>query len=206
MSYDYARLFEKLIQVVAADGTITQRMHDVLEECSRQKPHPDWATFSNIDFEADAVRIDRWLSTAFGSRRADNVTRGLWFGLVTLAIGSSTTADMYVGGSPSFDAGNIAWASDISPIDERNYLGSAVLHQIYTQAYREVNGSLGNNAEYPLALAYGAIVSIRALTGECGLPSGLTSAVGAATGFDSGDFLFLGTLEQRHFHKSVRAG
>src|SRR5258708_5019861 len=206
MSYDYARLVEKITEVAAADGTTTQRMVEVLEECARQKPHPDWALFSEIDFEADSIRIERWLSTAFGSQRTHNVVRGLWFGLFNLGDDKSATVDVYVGGSPRFDADGIAWASEVFPVDERNYLGSEVLHEIYRQAYREAKGSLGNHAEYPLALAYGAIVAIQTLRNEGELPFALTSVVGAAAGFDSGDFLFLGTLEQRHFHKSIRVG
>ncbi|CAE6804307.1 hypothetical protein [Paraburkholderia nemoris] len=206
MSYDYARLVEKIIEVAAADGTTTQRMLEVLEECARQKPHPDWALFSEINFEADSIRIERWLSTAFGSQRTHNVVRGLWFGLVNLGDDRSATVDVYVGGSPRFDADVIAWASEVLPVDARNYLGSEVLHEIYKQAYREAKGSLGNHAEYPLALAYGAIVAIQALRVEAGLPFALTSVVGAAAGFDSGDFLFLGTLEQGHFHRSIQVG
>ncbi|MEX3974347.1 hypothetical protein [Paraburkholderia caribensis] len=206
MSYDYARLVEKIIEVAAADGTTTQRMLEVSEECARQKPHLDWALFSKIDFEADLIRIERWLSTAFGAQSTHNVVRGLWFGLSNLGNDTSSIVDVYVGGSPSFDADGIAWASEVFPVDERNYLGSEVLHEIYKQAYREVEGSLGNHAEYPLALAYGAIVAIQTLKGEGALPLSLTSVVGAATGFDSGDFLFLGTLQQGHFHKSIRVG
>jgi hypothetical protein len=77
VSYDYAKLFEKIIDAVAAEKTITQRMLAVLEECSRQKPHPDWESFFHINFEADAESIQRWLTKAFDAENANNGVRGI---------------------------------------------------------------------------------------------------------------------------------
>jgi hypothetical protein len=113
---------------------------------------------------------------------------------------------MYVGGSPNFDTADIDWASEIFPITEHNYLSSEVLHQIYARAYREGADALGNQAEYPLALAYGAIAAVQTLRSNAALAPGLTFARGAAVGFDSGDFLFLGAVEQGRFYQSIKAG
>lgn len=205
MSYDYGKLFEKIIEVTGAEVSTTQRMLAVIEECSRQKPHPDWELLTGIDFEADAPVIRHWLSSAFETLETQFV-HGLWFGLVNLSDGTSTTADVYVGGSPNFDEGDIDWASEITSITERSYLNSTVLHDIYTIAYREGTGHLGNDAEYPLALAYGAIVATQTLRGDGMLALNLSSVKGAAAGFDSGDFLFLGSVEEGRFYPRIQAG
>jgi hypothetical protein len=206
MSYDYQKLFEKIIEVTDADASITQRMLVVIEECSRQKPHPDWKMFEHINFEADAAAIQNWLSSAFDTQEPESAVRGLWFGLVNLSDGNNTTADMYVGGSPHFDEGDIDWASELSAINECNYLNSVVLHEIYAKAYRDETGALGNDAEYPLALAYGTIAAVQSLRGDGLHVPSLSSARGAAAGFDSGDFLFLGTVEHGRYNPCIKAG
>ena len=205
MSYDYSKLFEKIIEVIGAEVSTTQRMLAVIEECSRQKPHPDWELLTSINFEADGLAIQQWLSSAFEVLEPQSV-HGLWFGLVNLSDGNSTTADVYVGGSPNYAEESIDWAYEISAITERSYLNSKVLHDIYTIAYRDGAAHLGNNAEYPLALAYGAIAAIQALRDDWMLASNLSSVKGAASGFDSGDFLFLGTVEDGRFYTRIKAG
>lgn len=206
VTYDYAKLLDKIVEVIASDASITKRMLALIEECSRQKPNPDWNAFARIDFEADAIRIQHWLSSAFGKMEQHDGMRGLWFGLVNLSDGSNTTADIYVGGSPHFDTDDIDWASEVLAITEGNYLDSEVLREIYTLAYRDGAGGLGNSAEYPLALAYGAIAAVQALRGNGPLDRSLVSVRGAAAGFDSGDFLFLGSTEQGRFFPSIKAG
>lgn len=178
----------------------------VIDECSRQKPHPDWKLFEQIDFEADASAIQDWLSLAFDTQEQENAVRGLWFGLVNLSDGTNPTADVYVGGSPNFDEGDIDWASELAAITARNYLNSKVLYEIYAQAYRDEAEALGNDAEYPLALAYGAMAAVQSLRGDGLLAPGLSSAKGAAAGFDSGDFLFLGTVENGRCNLCIKAG
>jgi hypothetical protein len=206
VSYDYNKLFEKIIEVADADTTMTERMLAVIEECSRQKPHPDWEFLAHIDFEADALGIQHWLSTAFDTLEQQQCVRGLWFGLVNLSDGSNTTADVYLGGSPIFNGDDIDWASEIAAITERSYLNSEVLQDLYAMAYRDGAGALGNDAEYPIALAYGAVAAIQTLRGDGLLAPSLASVKGAAAGFDSGDFLFLGTAAQGRFHPNIRAG
>jgi hypothetical protein len=73
------------------------------------------------------------------------------------------------------------------------YARSVVLADIYRIAYRK--GGLGNDAEYPLCLGYGAF-AVRDLLGkvEPSLFLGESDSVGVAVGFDSGDFVLLGKL------------
>lgn len=206
MSYYYEKLFETIIEVADAETSITQRMKAVIDECSRQKPHPDWRLFEQIDFEMDAHAVQEWLSSAFNAQEQESVMQGLWFGLMNPSDGTDTTADMYVGGSPNFDESDIDWASELTTLSERNYLNSQVLREIYAKAYRDSPDALGNDAEYPLALAYGTMVAVQSLRGDGLRSPGLSSAKGAAAGFDSGDFLFLGTVKDGRFNLSIKPG
>ena len=96
------------------------------------------------------------------------------------------------------------WACDIDRPESANYLGSSVLREIYEIAYASPSG-LGNNAEYPLMLAYGGIV-VHAILAKNSLPAALHGLKGAAVGFDSGDSIFLGEFVASKFISNVRAG
>jgi hypothetical protein len=111
-----------------------------------------------------------------------------------------------VGCSPDFDEQDIDWASELHTTTDSNYLNSKVLHELYARAYRDGEGALGNDAEYPLALAYGAMAAIQSLQGAGQLAAGLSSIQGAAAGYDSGDFLFIGTVINGRYNRCVKAG
>jgi hypothetical protein len=205
MSYDYSRLFEKIVVAVASDGTFTERMNLVIEECARQRPHADWADLSRIDFDSDSTTLNHWLQIAFAHSDNDGACSGLWFGLFNPASeNGEATADLYVGVSPDFDDTSIEWAGDIAALELENYLDSTVLERIYSIAYTSPSG-LGNDAEYPLALAYGGIAA-RSVLVNSKLPPSLQKLKGAAVGFDSGDLLFLGKFTASKFFSDVRVG
>lgn len=42
MTYDYARLFDVILTTVSSSSTPAERMHSLIAECERQRPHPDW--------------------------------------------------------------------------------------------------------------------------------------------------------------------
>jgi hypothetical protein len=57
---------------------------------------------------------------------------------------------------------------------------------------------LGNDAEYPVGLAYGAMAACAALQ-SARLTGPFAHLLGAAAGFDSGDLLFLGSFSEGWF-------
>jgi hypothetical protein len=70
-----------------------------------------------------------------------------------------------------------------------------VLVKLYKVAYRK--DGLGNDAEYPLCLAYGSL-AVRDLLRDAD-PSvllGSSRSLGIAVGFDSGDFVLVGKLSK----------
>ena len=204
MSYDYPRLFAKIVATVSDDLSITRRMHNMISECEAQQPNPDWARIREIDFEADAGQIESWFPRRFSRVMFSAPPKGLWVGLVNLADKrGDTIAEAYVGASLSFQPLSNDWARSIESVTDKNYLGSDVLRKIYQVAYESDDG-LENAAEHPLVLAYGAIASRIALAST--MPIELSAMQGAAVGFDSGDYLHLGEFSNGRFISQVRIG
>lgn len=200
MKCDYDRLFEVLLASVANSGSIRDRIHAVIEECKRQRPHPDWDLFRDIDFSADQPRLELWLRSVMPAPSAAPV-RGLWFSIGNYLCEDGTeTADIYVRSTRCYDPESTRWFSDTE--QEDNLLDSVVLAQIYGIAYKREQG-LGNNAEYPLTLAYGAIVAVEAIR-ALSPAEDLGSLEGAVAGFHDGDTIDLGRRMNGRFTLDVR--
>lgn len=106
---------------------------------------------------------------------------------------------MYLSLCARVDSLTIDWAHESLVTGE--CMNSDVLRAIYRAAYGP-GGGFGNSAEYPIALAYSAMMTIEASTHA--LPQILSSLNGAVCGFDSGDALLPGTFEDDVFRRSVR--
>jgi hypothetical protein len=204
MSYDIQILFQSMMASVAAPGTIAQRMHKLIDECERQLPHPDWAHIRRIDFDADAPALREWLADAWREGAVHEGHQGLWFGIFNPIVDDEPLTDIYLASSPSYDDDDVEWNGKIDLRDGVSFLDSAVLADIYRIAYGSKDG-LGNAAEYPLALAYGAMAASSALAQHRLAPE-LGALRGAAAGFDSGDALFIGVFDNLRFIRQVRAG
>lgn len=134
-----------------------------------------------------------WLQRPFREEPAARPLRGLWFGLFNPCYESEPVADIYVCGSERFDPdpNSNEWAVGPDWWPEARYARSPVLADIYRIAYRK--GGLGNDAEYPLCLGYGAFAVRQILSQvEPALILGESDSLGVAVGFDSGDFVLLG--------------
>lgn len=204
MSYDIQILFQSIMASVAAPGTIAQRMHKLIDECERQRPHSDWAHIRRIDFDADLPALTQWLAGAWREGALHEGHQGLWFGIVNPIVDDEPVTDLYLASSPAYDDDDVEWNGGIDLRDGVSYLDSAVLADIHRVAYG-AQGGLGNDAEYPLALAYGAMAACSALAQHTLAPE-LGALRGAAAGFDSGDALFIGVFDNLRFIRRVREG
>lgn len=200
---DNDTLYDTIVAGVAAPGSIAQRMHVLIDACARQLAHPDWERIRHIDFEADAPALKGWLAAAGRDGVLHQGHHGLWFGILNPLVDDEPVTDLYVASSPSYDGDDVEWSAEIDPRDGASYLGSAVLADLYRVAYGSSDG-LGNDAEYPLALAYGAMAAASALAQHVFAPQ-LGSLRGAAAGFDSGDGLIIGVFDNLRFIRRVRA-
>lgn len=205
MSYDYQKLFAAIVRAVSADAPLDHRMMAVIDECESQRAHKDWAKLRKIDFNADACRLAPWLMGSLAEAATPNAFQGLWFGLNNPVVQGNDTADIYIAASENFDGSSLDWACNAEFYPSAGNLHSIGLTAIYKLAYNSRNG-LQNDAEYPLVLAYGAMLARTALESLNIASASLPMLKGAAVGFDSGDLLFLGTVEDGAFKTQIRAG
>jgi hypothetical protein len=182
---------------------IAESMGSLIDQCDAVRPHPDWAKLRALDF-ADLSGLLEWIHEPFREEPPALPLKGLWFGLVNpCPDGRTPVADIYVCGSERFnpDPRDNSWAFAPDWRPAARYANSSVLADIYRIAYRpgsrttQQNGCLGNDAEYPLVLGYGAF-AVRKLLEDVERPLllGRSESLGVAVGFDSGDFVLLGEL------------
>ena len=197
MSLDMASIHQFISAELGSSHTISQSMERVIDECSQQSPHDDWTTLRELPYDAiDELRD--WIATPFILDPPKTALAGLWFGLFNPEYDGKGAADIYVCGSHRFfaDPNDNSWAVGPDWWPEHRYAHSSLLRDLYQIAYRR--GGLGNDAEYPLCLGYGGFVIrdlLRGIRPETMLAESIS--LGVAVGFDSGDFVLVGTLTRR---------
>ncbi len=187
-------LFDQIEAVVRASSSVSEGMLSVIGFCSEARPHEDWGLFRALDFDGDVRHLADWLQTLLSRDRAPGAIDGLWFGLINPIYDGEATSDLYVAGGEDAAQEPDAWTETLtwSPSSDAR---SQVLDGIYEIAYGHGTEGLGNHAEHPLCLTY-ACLAVRWLVTS--LPSSLL--LGDAkqrvieVGYDSGDFLRIGTL------------
>lgn len=203
---DLDAVFSVIKTQVEADGPIGPRMGAVIDACERQFAHPDWARARAIDYDADVAALTGWLGRAFEAEPKTAI-QGLWFGIANVSPPDdedAITAELYVAGAPDHSADDLEWAFDLMDVEDENYLGSRVMAALYELAYADEDSGLGNTAEYPLTLAYGAMAARTALEHDA-LPQTLAHLRGATVGFDGGDAMTLGAMVDGRFVTRVVA-
>ena len=204
MPYDIAELFARIVSLVADERPISVRMQSLIDYCASAHLYPSWPMLCDISFDADTSRAVRWLSGFAKGAPPALKARGLWFGLNNPIVDGMPGADIYVASGPYYASDNIDWALELNYAPPARYLRSQVLSEIYAISYSGVD-PLGNDAEYPLNLAYGGIITAYALS-AFKLPPPLDQVAGAAMGYDSGDCLYLGEFHDGTLKLAVRAG
>ncbi len=167
-------------------------MNAVIDACKSLRPHPSWQNLRNLPYD-DLTELREWICRPFLEEPLPASITGLWFGLFNPIYDGEAVADLYVSGSSKFEANESdgEWATETTWWPTNRYSHSAVLAEIFRIAYSK-NG-LGNEAEYPLRLAY-ASLAVKRLLNEVGpsLVAWTNRVIGIAVGFDSGDFILLG--------------
>lgn len=203
---DLDAVFAAIIAQVESDGPIGPRVAAVIDACESQFAHRDWARARAIDYDADSGLLAGWLGRAFATHAGPTV-QGLWFGVANVSPphdDDAITAELYVAGAPDHSADDLEWAYDRMDVEDENYLGSRVMAALYELAYADEDSGLGNTAEYPLTLAYGAMAARAALEHDA-LPQTLAHPRGATVGFDGGDAMTLGAMVDGRFVPRVVA-
>jgi len=198
------RLVEQIEAVVGSRCSVQEGMARIVDFCSQAIPHPQWDVFRDpryLDFEYDLPYLSGRFERIFGPEPPPDDVDGLWFGLFNPYYREEPTADMHVGGGMGAFENPDTWANELTWVPQAGRITrSQVLHEIYRIAYygMEDDGwtpGLGNDAEYALCLTYASLV-VRwlATTLPTHLLLGGASKRVIQVGFDSGDFLHIGTL------------
>jgi hypothetical protein len=203
---DLAQTHTLIQREIDASRAIGESLARVIDYCATIRPHPDWALLRRLPF-SDLYPVLEWLRRPFVEEPPTQLLRGLWFGLFNpISDSGETLADIYVSGSTRFDPDprSNEWAVQPEWWPESRYAESEVLADVYRIAYRP--DGLGNDAEYPLCLAYGALAVREALRSlPTALILGAVPSLGVAVGFDSGDFVLLGELTRNGLRPLSRA-
>ena len=178
---------------------VAESLECVIAECENAEPHSDWNDLRNVEIEDSKIfgkRVKSW----FRNKKLKTQINGLWFGIYNPANGRWPIADFRITGCSDFapNKNDNSWAAETRTWSPEDRAYSPVLENYYKIAYRD--GGLGNNAEYPLCLAYTAF-AIRDLfmTSKPSIFLRNSRSVGVAVGFDSGDFIVIGTLTEDGF-------
>lgn len=193
-SYNVGKLFGEIERVVKSDLPVAEGLLRIIHFCEGARPHPDWFALRALDVEGDLRLLQRWLETVMQTMPPPAPITGLWFGLFNPVAQGRVTADVHLIGA-TYDATDPDWLFRQRWGEDTPDSGSAVLDAIYQIAYG-CEGGLGNDAEYPLCLAYAALV-VRHLARIMG-PMLLGDAAQRVlnVGFDSGDFLCIGAVQK----------
>lgn len=196
MSLDLAKMHGLVVRELASKRSLRESMDRIIERCLKGHAHEDWEKLRALPYD-DLDNLRKWIEKPFLDEPPRKVLAGLWFGLFNPVYVKKPVADIYLCGSTRFDPSpeDNSWAVGPDWWPEDRYAHSSVMASIYKVAYCE--DGLGNEAEYPLTLAYGGLAVRDLLRGaEPSVFLGSSLSLGVAVGFDSGDFVLIGELNK----------
>lgn len=183
-------------------------MREVIDLCAAAQPHPDWARLRELDYAGDARRMRDWFDQALREEPPTEPVRGLYFALChPMTDEANLTADMELVGTRRFDPADrgMDWVYSRHYFPDL-YASSGAMHRLYGIAHGthefgvSVPGVLGNDAEYPVGLAFAVLATRAVLEGRTtgGLPTD-ADRVGVAAGWADGDLLLIGEVTAAGF-------
>jgi hypothetical protein len=178
-------------------------MLEVIGLCEAAVPHPDWAMLREVDFAADVPVLRAWLDGLLRDDPPDAPLRGLYFALChPMPDAETVTADLEVVGTSKYDRSDpgMRWLFSRRYFPEQ-YAASPAMGRLYHIAYgthefgAQVPGSLGNDAEWPIGLAFAVLASRAILEGRTADDFAADQPrVGVAAGWIDGDLLLIGEV------------
>lgn len=197
-------VWANLARYVVGTAPVSQVIAEVIDVCEAERAHPSWVRLRTLRWDEGQQVVARWVRDLMANQPPPPEARGLWFGISTPVDHGQARSDLYFGATRDYepDDAELEWV-----FSGFYYPGThphpACLAEMYRIAYDDPNG-LGNDAEWPLALAFGCAAVARALRA---LPVPVTLAndsLGVVCGFDGGDFIFLGELRADGFDAQPR--
>lgn len=195
----FDNVLQTLLQSLGKGDTVEEGMRSVIDACTRMRPHPDWNTFSEIDFRNEPNDLRTWILGISNDFPPNDRLAGLFFGLFTFHDETSDEelTDLVLAGTTDYKPDDSTWVESTrelwdswGPFEAQ----SEVLRTICRRAYA-TDDALENDAEYPLCLAYSTLAVTHALSEVTVRSISKTrDRLGVAVGFHDGDILILGEL------------
>jgi hypothetical protein len=197
MNIDAGAVFGLIQSELAGRRPLSESMDRIVSLCAESYPHESWNTLRNLPYD-DLTELLDWFVALFRNDPPLTKLAGLWFGLKNPIYRGTIVADMYVWGSSRFDPGDDSWAVNADWRPRNQNAHSTILESIYRIAYQPAG--LGNDAEYPLCLAYGCL-AVREILQSVNPAEilGTSDQLGIEVGFNGGDFLTIGKLTKSGF-------
>ena len=204
--FDMTDAFEQVQQWVGEHAAIDETMQHAIEYCEGHCPDIVWRQARQLDFVENVEEIVQWLTKVFEEQPPPDWVSGLWFGLCNPFHGGKPTCMLYLAGSREFDAKDTKamWVRDAEYLplltDQLWMAPSKVLQGLNGLAfgYPDHQGyfpDYANLLDYTLCLTFAGVVVLeccKRIDAKVWLAEKERLAI--ATGFDDGDFLFLGTM------------
>jgi len=185
------------------DASVRDAVFAVLEVCEAEQPHPDWERIRSLPWDAEDERVRQWAAVVLPSSNEAPQIRGLFFSLCYPSDGAEwATLDLELTGTAEYsrEDGTLEWLFSQTYFSDAS-LESPCLDALYEIArgshdWRKEPYGLGNDAEYPIGLAYTVAAARLALTGGLSarwLDGSL--AIGVAAGWKEGDVYVVGEIQ-----------
>ena len=195
---------ERFVRSEAA-SPLTAGIAEVIELAAAERPHADWAQLRVLDPSAEVPSLRAWFEGSLYVQPPERPLHGLFFNVCNPVLeNGDITTDLEFSGTGKSASEDRDWLS--TQFYEPGYASSAFLHELYGIAYgtrdfrRPLAGVLGNNAEYPLGLAF-AVLAARAVMRDRTSHdvANAAPAVSVAAGFAAGDIALVGELTSAGF-------
>ncbi|HEY2516150.1 MAG TPA: hypothetical protein VGI39_35005 [Polyangiaceae bacterium] len=195
------RTFAVLQDQLDAGADVEPAMRALFDAASEEGPHEDWRRLRELPYRSGASFIREWLDRVMAEEPPPRAADGLWFGLFTpFYEDGEARADAYVHGC-KFDPIDGDWACTALWKPRGAYARSNLLRDVHRVAYSAPEG-LGVDAEYPAVLGFVALsVAAWARGAAANGASIARDRRQLVVGFDSGDRVHVGELEERTFRR-----
>lgn len=193
MEFDMSVGSARVNEIVLSGASPRDGVGQLLDYCCQLVPKFDWDALRTLDFEADSVTLQDWLTAVLTEEPPSTAIVAYWFGLFEAELDDENTFLLYLAGAEEFDADDESgdWACDPPYFPEARYVQSAVLHSIY-QHLDKGNDDVKEVGGYLLFLGYAALVIATIIPRiEPALLLGNTKLRHIAVGYDGGDFILL---------------
>lgn len=200
---DFNAFYTLLANEVRTSTDFNESMHKLLDWGSKAIPHDGWAALKALDCSSETSKVGPWLSRVLKRSPCPFPVRGIYFGIAERATRARVEyADLYFG-----------LMGEYQPTDEKfawlwrgpkhypsgSYFRSEPLKTAGLICNEDEEFGLSTPGHIVFSLGFSALLLRSSLSGDIFHRLNGTEPIGIVTGFDSGDLLRIGTLQNNGF-------